>query len=79
MCGKYRTLSGLLVLRVVLGGTLFWRHGIEKVTHFSQMSSHFPNPIHIGPHASLIYPLISNAICSLAGGAGIGGHARLLW
>ena len=38
---------------------------MEKATHFSQMSSHFPNPIHIGSHASLIFALISDAICSL--------------
>lgn len=63
---------GLLVLRVVLGGTLFLRHGIEKVTHFSQMSSHFPNPIHIGSHASLIYALTSDAICSLLVVLGLG-------
>ena len=63
---------GLLVLRVVLGATLFLRHGLEKITHYSQMSSHFPNPIHIGSHASLIYALISDGICSLLVLLGLG-------
>lgn len=69
---------GLLVLRIVLGGMLFWRHGLEKITHFSRMSSHFPNPIHIGSHASLIYSLISDAICSLLVVLGLGTRAAAL-
>ena len=63
---------GLLVLRVVLGATLFFKHGLEKITHFSQMSSHFPNPVHVGSHASLIFALLSDAICSLLVVFGLG-------
>ena len=63
---------GLLVLRVVLGGMLFFKHGLEKATHFSQMSSRFPNPVHIGSHASLVFALISDAICSLLVVLGLG-------
>ncbi len=62
--GSGATDFGLLVLRVILGITLFWKHGVEKITHFSRMSAHFPNPIHIGSHASLIYALLSDAVCS---------------
>ncbi|MGH9615310.1 MAG: DoxX family protein [Acidobacteriaceae bacterium] len=69
---------GLLVLRVALGATLFWKHGIEKVTHFSQMSSHFPNPIHIGSHWSLVYALISDAICSVLVALGLATRAASL-
>lgn len=69
---------GLLVLRVGLGATLFLKHGLEKLTHFSQMSSHFPNPIGIGSHASLIYALISDAICSLLVLLGLGTRAASL-
>jgi putative oxidoreductase len=29
------------------------------------MSAHFPNPIHIGPLPSLLFALLSDAICSL--------------
>lgn len=63
---------GLLVLRLFCGINLFVRHGVEKIRHFSQMSSHFPNPLHIGSHDSLIYALISDGICSLLVAVGLG-------
>jgi putative oxidoreductase len=63
---------GLLLLRIFLGANLFLRHGLEKITHFSQMSGHFPNPIHIGSHWSLIYAMISDAICSVLVFFGLG-------
>jgi putative oxidoreductase len=55
----------LLVLRVWLGLDLFFKHGVEKITRFSQMSAHFPDPVHIGPRVSLAYALLSDGICSL--------------
>lgn len=57
--------AGLLVLRVWAGLLLFAQHGLVKITHFSQMSTHFPNPIHIGPLPSLLFAILSDAICSL--------------
>lgn len=62
----------LLILRVWAGLLLFFLHGLGKVTHFSQMSGHFPNPIHIGPLPSLLFALLSDAICSLLVVLGIG-------
>lgn len=56
---------GLLALRIWIGLSLFLKHGLEKITHFSHMSRHFPDPVHIGSHASLIFALVSDAICSL--------------
>ena len=61
-----------MLLRIILGTSLFLKHGLEKVTHFSQMSGHFPDPIHIGSHWSLVYALISDAICSLLVVLGLG-------
>ena len=55
----------LLLLRIWLGGTLFLKHGLEKLTGFSQMAAHFPNPLHIGVIPSLVFALISDAICSI--------------
>jgi putative oxidoreductase len=55
----------LLLLRIWAGLLLFFQHGLVKVTHFSQMSAHFPNPIHIGPLPSLLFATLSDAICSL--------------
>lgn len=55
----------LLVLRVWLGFGVFVRHGIEKITDFSKMQEHFPDPAGIGPTASLSFALVSDAICSI--------------
>jgi putative oxidoreductase len=70
--GSGATDVGLLALRVVLGAMLFFQHGLEKITHYSQMSAHFPNPIHVGSHVSLIFALLSDAICSLLVVFGLG-------
>jgi putative oxidoreductase len=61
-----RNLSfGLLILRVLAGLSLFLKHGWEKLTGYSVMVQHFPDPIHIGAHASLAFALFSDGICSL--------------
>lgn len=57
--------AALLVLRVCAGLSLFFKHGTEKLFHFSAMSAHFPNPIHIGSTPSLVLALIGDAICSI--------------
>lgn len=61
----------LLILRVWMGLLLFVQHGLVKITHFSQMSGHFPDPIHIGPLPSLIFATLSDGICSLLVAFGI--------
>ncbi len=58
------TSFGLLVLRVA-GLSLFLKHGWEKLSGYSTMVQHFPDPIHIGAHASLAYALFSDGICSV--------------
>jgi len=55
----------LLILRVWLGFGVFVKHGIEKITGFSKMAEHFPDPIGIGSSASLSFALVSDAICSV--------------
>jgi putative oxidoreductase len=56
---------GLLILRVGAGLAVFIKHGLEKLTGYSTMVQHFPDPIHIGAHASLAYALLTDGICSL--------------
>jgi putative oxidoreductase len=63
--GSGSTSLGLLILRVSVGLSLFLKHGLEKLTGYSTMVQHFPNPIHIGAHASLAFALLSDGICSL--------------
>jgi putative oxidoreductase len=62
---------GLLLLRVCAGAVLFLRHGWEKPTNFDMMAAHFPDPVHIGPHASLLFALASDAICSVLVAVGL--------
>jgi putative oxidoreductase len=55
---------GLLVLRVA-ALSLFLKHGLEKLTGYSTMVQHFPDPIHVGAHAGLAFALLSDGICSV--------------
>ena len=54
---------GLLVLRLTVPTALFLKHGLEKIQHFHAMSSHFPNPVHIGPFPSFLFAMIADSIC----------------
>ena len=56
---------GLLAVRLLVGGSLFIKHRWEKLTTFSMMSAHFPDPIHIGPVPSLAIALVADGICSV--------------
>ena len=62
----------LLLMRLGFGLSLFLKHGLEKLTGYSQMVTHFPNPLGIGAHASLAYALLSDGICSLLVLLGVG-------
>ena len=56
---------GLLVLSIGVGLSLFLKHGLEKIEHYSRMAAHFPDPLHIGSHATLLFSLLSDSICSI--------------
>lgn len=62
----------LLLLRVFVGTSLFLKHGLEKVTNFSQMAHHFPDPLHVGSQLTLAFALLSDAVCSLLVIIGLG-------
>jgi putative oxidoreductase len=64
--------SALLVMRIGFGLSLFLKHGLEKLTGYSQMVTHFPDPIGIGPHAGLAFALLSDGICSVLVILGLG-------
>jgi putative oxidoreductase len=55
---------GLSILRISVGLTLFLKHGLEKITGFSQMAQQFPDPIHIGVLPSLVIATLSDAVAS---------------
>ena len=56
---------GLLVLRLMFGFCLCVLHGWPKVMHFSDMASHFPDPLHIGSKFTLMFAILSDLICSV--------------
>jgi putative oxidoreductase len=62
---------GLLLLRIGAGLSIFIKHGLEKLTGYSRMVQHFPDPIHIGAHAGLAFALLSDGICTILIVAGL--------
>jgi putative oxidoreductase len=62
----------LFILRIWIGFSLFYKHGIEKLTNFQGMATHFPDPIHIGVKPSLAFALLSDGICSVLVMLGLG-------
>lgn len=69
---------GLLVLRFA-GLCLFLKHGLEKLTGYSTMVQHFPNPLHVGPHFGLAFALVSDGICSMLVLLGLATRPAAAW
>ncbi|MEI9864094.1 MAG: DoxX family protein [Limisphaerales bacterium] len=55
----------LLVLRVWIGLEMLIVHGIDKVSNFSGMAPHFPDPFGIGHNASLALSVFAEFFISL--------------
>ena len=55
----------MLLLRILVGFSLFYKHGIEKLTGFSNMQTYFPDPFHIGVTPGLMFALLTDGVCSL--------------
>lgn len=62
----------LLILRVLVGFSLFMQHGLFKISNFSQLWEHFLNPVGVGPHFSLLFSTLSDGICSILVFFGLG-------
>jgi putative oxidoreductase len=62
----------LLILRIVCITPMFIKHGIEKIVTFGAMSAHFPDPIGIGPVASLFCAMLGDSICTVLMVIGLG-------
>jgi putative oxidoreductase len=59
------THMGLLVARLCFGLTMLFNHGIGKLTHFNEMAAAFPDPLRVGPQASLILVILAEVVGSL--------------
>ena len=55
---------GLLALRLGAGGLLLFGHGWRKLTHFSEMSARFSDPIGLGPVTGLALVTFAEVICA---------------
>jgi putative oxidoreductase len=70
---------GLLLLRLGSGLILFLKHGLEKLTGYSTMVQHFPDPLHVGAHFGLAFALLSDGICSVLVVLGLATRPAAAW
>ena len=54
----------LLALRLWLGLTLLFNHGLDKLLSFSEKASGFPDPLGVGHSASLALAVFGEVVCS---------------
>ena len=54
----------LLVLRLGFGLSLLLLHGWGKVMKFSELSGKFPDPLGVGPTASLALAIVAEVLCA---------------
>lgn len=66
---SYPSLAAL-VLRLAAGG-LMMSHGWDKLIHYSERSSFFPDPIGLGPSVSMALAVFSEFFCALAVALGL--------
>ena len=64
------TSMALLLARLWFGLTMLLNHGIEKLTHFSDKVATFPDPLHVGPEASLIMVVLAEVGAAILLAAG---------
>jgi putative oxidoreductase len=55
----------LLVLRLWLGLTMFFVHGLDKLNNFNHYAATFPNPIGIGVKPGLVLVTIAETVGAL--------------
>lgn len=57
---------GLLLLRLGVGGGMAFGHGWGKLMSWPTLSAKFPDPLGVGPSASLSLAIFAELFCSLA-------------
>jgi len=65
---------GLLIARIFFAGFMFFGHGLGKLTHFS-LDASFPDPLGIGPVASMAGAIFSEVVCAVLLLLGLGTRA----
>jgi putative oxidoreductase len=62
---------GILALRVLIPGTLFFGHGLSKFARIPEIFSTFADPIGLGPALSATLVLIAEGPCAILAMMGI--------
>ncbi|HWL53630.1 MAG TPA: DoxX family protein [Chthoniobacteraceae bacterium] len=54
-----------LILRIWVGVSMFFFHGMGKLTKFSELSTSFPDPFGVGHTVSLVLALLAEVVGSI--------------
>lgn len=56
---------GLLLLRLGIGGTMLFAHGLSKLQKYGEMKDFFPDPLGLGSQLSLTFAIGAEFFCSV--------------
>lgn len=68
----------LALLRVALAGTMALQHGWPKLARWSELSAKFPDPLGVGPAASLALAIFGELVCGALLAVGLMGRLAAL-
>jgi|ERR1700694_724523 len=54
----------LLIMRLGIGSLMMIQHGLDKIMHFAQKASRFPDPFHIGSTTTLSLVVFAEFFCA---------------
>ena len=75
---SYGTDLGLLILRLIFGGSMAYEHGLDKLINFADKSGSFPSVFGLGSEISLGLAVFSEFFCALLLIAGFATRGALL-
>jgi putative oxidoreductase len=64
-CSETSFNIAVLIIRVTFGLLLLINHGIDKLKHFAEKQSSFPDPAHIGHMPTLMLVLFAEVFCTV--------------
>jgi len=59
-------ISAIMLITRVVFGVLLMSHGIQKWSHFNELSAMFPDPLGVGSSLSLMLAIFGELVCSMA-------------
>ncbi|MBO9202695.1 MULTISPECIES: DoxX family protein [Niastella] len=64
-CSETAFNIAVLIIRATFGLLLLMNHGIDKLKHFAEKQSSFPDPLHIGHMPTLMLALFAEVFCTV--------------